>query len=104
MLRDDVAAWIAGAVVGLAGAWKLFMHARRDQRADQSGAEQQGGYSVLVGELRDEVDRLSKLMREMGTRLDVEIAKRREVEAENHALKLRVAHLEIVVTSLGGTI
>lgn len=103
-INEEIAAWAAGIGVAIGGVWRMVFRGRQDVREDKIASAQQKGYSALVDELQQEVDRLAKMVRDMGSKLDREIAKRMEVEVENHALRLRVAHLEAAVKNLGGTL
>ena len=101
---DDAAAQAATIAVGFAAAYKLWFWGRKDLREDRSGSRQSSGYGALVDELQQEVDRLAKMVRDLSTRLDNEISQRREVETENHDLRLRLAHLEAIAKAQGWTI
>lgn len=91
----DPAALAAAAGVLLAALWKIRLWLRHDRRTDLSAETQHDANDTLIDNLREEVDRLYRLVEELGRRLDGEMALRRTAEAEVARLKIRIEELEL---------
>jgi len=81
---------LAAIATAIGGIWKGWFSFRRDVHTDR----EHGAHGSLVDELRREVERLATVVNDLSRKLDEETAQRRRVETENHALRMRVAHLE----------
>ena len=104
LLSDEIAG-IGTLGIGLAVvSWKLWLRYRRDTRDDRTGEAAQTGYSMLLDELQETVERQGRQIVSLGEKLDDEIAKRWAVQEENAQLRLRIIHLEHEVRRLGGTV
>lgn len=90
----DPAATLATLTVIAAALWKLVLWVRKDSRTDKAEGRIDGGYGQLVEQLRAEVARLSKIVREMSDELAAERKARRAAEDAAEDLRARVAHLE----------
>lgn len=108
---EGIAGITASIIVGIALAYKFLLRFRKDWREDQSGEDQQGGYSSLLKYLQSEITRLNTVITSLDSRLSAEGVTRRGVEREMEDLRaikarleLRVHWLEGHVVKLGGNI
>ena len=92
-IHEWYALMVAGAATVGAAVWKAIFAFRRDVREDKAA----GAHGSIVDELRKEVARLSDMVAELSSKLDLESVRRRAVENENHELKLRISHLERII-------
>lgn len=90
----DPAAIAAAVGVLLAALWKVRLWFRHDRRTDLTAEAQHDANDTLIENLRDEVDRLYRLVEELGRRLDTEMSLRRAAEADVARLKIRIEGLE----------
>lgn len=99
-IPDDVAG--GAAAVGMLATiiWRMLFRAKADIRHDSGNSAEHSGYVVVIATLRDEVGRLSNVVSDMSTKLEVARAEREKSIKENEALKRRVAHLEQCVAKL----
>lgn len=97
-----IAAWSTFVLGLLATLWKIVLRGRADWRADNAGEAAKDGYSAVVKQLTEHVDRLDRVIKDLGDRLNAEMMNRARAEADNEELRRRVASLERELRALKG--
>lgn len=97
-----VAAWSTFMLGLLATLWKIVLRGRADWRADNAGETARDGYAAVVAQLTAHVDRLDRVIKDLGDRLNAEMMNRARAEADNEELRRRVASLERELRALKG--
>lgn len=95
-----LAKWLTAIVVAAAAGWKIWLRVRRDNRQDHGGAAAEDGYETIIAQLSSHVQRLDKLVADMGERLNREMQARYQCEAVNEGLRIRIAALETEIRAL----
>lgn len=117
-LTNEEASVITAIVIGLVTVWKLFFRGKKELREDKAGAREEkagtreekanediyGGYKTLLDRLERKIDDQDQFIHQLGKQFETETEKRRDCERKNHALELRIIHLELVVIDLGGKV
>lgn len=97
-----IAAWSTFVLGLLATLWKIVLRGRSELRADAAGEATRDGYSAVVDQLTQHVDRLDGVIKRMGEQLNDEMTRRAKAEAAADELRIRVAHLERELRALKG--
>lgn len=97
----DHASALAVLTVLAAAIWKGVLKLKADTRNDKAEGRIDSGYGQLVEQLRTEVARLSKIVREMSEELRAERAARLDAEQSARDLLARVRSLEETIRGIG---
>lgn len=101
---ETLASIAAGVMVLAAAVWKVYLRLKSDRRVDGAAEDSYDGYGRILSQMRQEIDRLSRAVNDMGLELERERKARHEAQAENGRLTWRVSVLEAEVRRLGGVV
>lgn len=102
-IEDNEASWITGAVFAAFAVWKLWLRVRHESRGDKAEAREHAAEGEVLTVMRNEIERLATMVKDMGAEIETERSARHEAERRAAALQWRVELLEQRLRNLGQT-